>query len=177
MIIGLAPGLSGANRTGRPFTGDGAGDLLFSTMLELRLAKGNYKRDGKDNLMLLGCRIVNVLRCVPPENIPTREEILACRDFFKSDIEHSRAHVFLALGQVAHRAMLDLFELRPYSHFPFRHGGEHRLAQGKTLIDSYHCSRRNTSSGLLTKDMFRNVLQRAQTLSTTSKQRKLTKNT
>ncbi len=163
-IVGLAPGLGGANRTGRPFTGDGAGELLFPTLLNLKLARGEYQRDGKDSLALQGCRIVNVLRCVPPQNIATREEITCCRRFFQADLKASSARVFLALGMVAHRAILDLFELRPYRRFPFRHGETYPLARGKTMVASYHCSRRNTSSGKLTQQMFVEVLARAKTL-------------
>lgn len=168
-IVGLAPGLGGANRTGRPFTGDGAGELLFPTLLELNLATGEYHPDGKDTLTLRGCRIFNVLRCVPPQNIATREEIFNCRKFFQADLKASNASVFLALGMVAHRAVLDLFELRPYTRFPFKHGAVYELEQGerrktKTLVSSYHCSRRNTSSGILTRETFIDVIARAKRL-------------
>ena len=159
-VIGLAPGLGGANRTGRPFTGDAAGDLLYATLLKLDLARGDYLREADDGLALVGCRIVNVLRCVPPDNRPLAEEIVACRPFFHAELRGLRARVFLALGGVAHRALLDFFGLRPYCAFPFRHGGEYRVG-GRTIVDSYHCSRRNTSRGILSAAMFEGVVERA----------------
>ena len=160
VIVGLAPGLGGANKTGRPFTGDGAGALLFPTLLEINLASGEYRPDGIDSLELNGCRIVNVLRCVPPQNIATRDEIASCRQFFQADLKTSQARVFLALGMVAHRAILDLFDLKPYVRFPFKHGQIYDLDKQKKMkmVDSYHCSRRNTSSGILTRESFEVVL-------------------
>ncbi len=162
-VIGLAPGLSGANRTGRPFTGDAAGDLLYATLHKLGLAHGCYRREKDDGLTLASCRIVNVLRCVPPENKPLREEIAACRSFFHAELERLQARVFLALGGVAHRALLDFFALKPYSAFPFRHAGEYRV-DGAVIVDSYHCSRRNTSRGILSPATFERVVRRAKTL-------------
>ena len=163
VVVGLAPGLGGANRTGRPFTGDAAGDLLYATLRKLGLARGDYLREADDGLVLVGCRIVNVLRCVPPENRPLAEEIIACRPFFQAELRDLRARVFLALGGVAHRALLDFFGLRPYCSFPFRHGSEYRVGGG-IIIDSYHCSRRNTSRGLLSEAMFEGVVGRAREL-------------
>ena len=163
-IVGLAPGLSGANRTGRPFTGDAAGDLLYATLLKLELARGRYSRERDDDLTLTDCRIVNVLRCVPPENKPLREEILACMPFFHAELRRLQARVFLALGGVAHRAVLDFFALKPYRAFPFRHAAEYRV-EGAVIVDSYHCSRRNTSRGLLSVPMFEKVVRRAKNLS------------
>ncbi len=163
-VVGLAPGLSGANRTGRPFTGDAAGDLLYATLQKLELARGRYRREKDDGLTLIGCRIVNVLRCVPPENKPLPEEIAACRPFFHAELRRLQARVFLALGGVAHRALLDFFALKPYCAFPFRHAAEYRL-DGAVIVDSYHCSRRNTSRGLLSTAMFERVVRRAKTLS------------
>ena len=164
VVVGLAPGLSGANRTGRPFTGDAAGDLLYATLQKLALARGRYSREKDDDLSLVGCRIVNVLRCVPPENKPLSEEIAACRPFFHAELQRMQARVFLALGGVAHRALLDFFALKPYRAFPFRHAAEYRL-EGATIVDSYHCSRRNTSRGLLSASMFEKVVRRAKALS------------
>ena len=163
-VIGLAPGLSGANRTGRPFTGDAAGDLLYATLQKVELAHGHYSREKDDDLTLTGCRIVNVLRCVPPENKPLPDEIAACRPFFHAELKRLRARVFLALGGVAHRALLDFFALRPYRDFPFKHAAEYRL-EGAVIVDSYHCSRRNTSRGILSALMFEKVVRRAKALS------------
>jgi uracil-DNA glycosylase family 4 len=154
LIVGLAPGLHGANRTGRPFTGDWAGDLLYATLLELGLADGVYDERPDDGLTLKGCRIVNGVRCVPPQNKPTPAEIRTCNEFLKAEIHASPARVYLALGAIAHDAALQaLGEKRgPYK---FGHQRRHELKDGRILIDSYHCSRYNTNTGVLTPAMFR----------------------
>lgn len=160
LIIGLAPGLHGANRTGRPFTGDWAGDLLFATLLDLGLAAGTYDERPDDGLTLKGCRIVNGVRCVPPQNKPTPAEIKTCNTFLKAEIAASPARVYLALGAIAHdAALMALGEKR--GRFKFGHGRRHDLADGRILIDSYHCSRYNTNTGVLTPAMFREAMAQA----------------
>ncbi|WP_374314265.1 uracil-DNA glycosylase [Dongia sp.] len=157
LIIGLAPGLHGANRTGRPFTGDWAGDLLFATLLELGLATGTYDERPDDGLTLKGCRIVNGVRCVPPQNKPLPAEIRTCNTFLKSELEASPARCYLALGAIAHdAALMALGEKR--SAFKFGHNRRHDLSDGRVLIDSYHCSRYNTNTGVLTPAMFREAM-------------------
>jgi uracil-DNA glycosylase family 4 len=154
LIVGLAPGLHGANRTGRPFTGDWAGDLLFATLLDLGLAEGIYDERPDDGLTLKGCRIVNGVRCVPPQNKPSPAEIRTCNQFLKAEILASPARVYLALGAIAHdAALMALGEKR--SPFKFGHQRRHHLSDGRILIDSYHCSRYNTNTGVLTPQMFR----------------------
>jgi uracil-DNA glycosylase family 4 len=161
IIVGLAPGLKGANRTGRPFTGDYAGDLLYRTLLKFGLATGTYEQRPDDGLQLVGTRIVNAVRCVPPQNKPTPEEIKTCRGFLVGALAaHGEARVFLALGRIAHDSLLPaLGEKR--SAYPFAHGMEHRLGDGRVLFDSYHCSRYNTNTGVLTDAMFEDVVGRA----------------
>lgn len=157
LIVGLAPGLKGANCTGRPFTGDYAGDLLYRTLQELGFAEGAYERRADDGLRLIDCRITNAVRCVPPENKPTTEEIRACRTFLAAEIAAMhRLEAVLALGAVAHGAVLGALNLRR-NGYPFAHGAAHRLPNGLTLTDSYHCSRYNTNTGRLTVEMFRAV--------------------
>jgi uracil-DNA glycosylase family 4 len=161
VIVGLAPGLRGANRTGRPFTGDYAGDLLYRTLLKFGLATGEYRADPNDTLRLRNALIVNGVRCVPPQNKPTPEEIGTCRRFLEAELTvHPRARVFMALGRIAHDTLLSaLGEKR--SRFPFGHGAEHVLSDGRRLFDSYHCSRLNTNTGVLTDAMFEDVVRRA----------------
>lgn len=160
LIIGLAPGLHGANRTGRPFTGDWAGDLLFSTLLALDLATGIYDERPDDGLTLKGCRIVNSVRCVPPQNKPTPAEIKTCNNFLKAEFAASPARCYFALGAVAHDAtLIALNEKR--SAFKFGHNRRHDLSDGRILIDSYHCSRYNTNTGVLTAEMFHQALSQA----------------
>ncbi len=157
LIVGLAPGLKGANRTGRPFTGDYAGDLLYATLPKYGLARGNYERRGDDGFQLVGCRITNAVRCVPPENKPLTEEIGACRQFLKAELASlDRLEAVLALGAIAHGAVLGALGLRK-SHYPFAHGALHDLPDGRLLADSYHCSRYNTNTGRLTAVMFEAV--------------------
>jgi len=154
LIVGLAPGLRGANRTGRPFTGDYAGDLLFATLLKFGLARGRYGGHAGDGFALTGCRIVNAVRCVPPENRPTGAEAAACRPFLKGELDAlPPGGAVLALGRVAHDAALSALGERRAAR-PFSHGALHRLGCGRLLADSYHCSRYNTNTGRLTAAMF-----------------------
>ena len=159
LIVGLAPGLKGANRTGRPFTGDFAGDLLYPTLLEVGLAEGRYDADPADGLTLRGCRVTNAVRCVPPANKPTTGEVRTCRDaFLAPEIAHlPELREILALGRVAHETVLAAFGY-VRAHYPFGHGTRHTLPNGLGLSDSYHCSRYNTNTGRLTPEMFRAVL-------------------
>jgi uracil-DNA glycosylase family 4 len=158
LIVGLAPGLRGANRTGRPFTGDFSGDLLYSTLLELGLASGSYKAEPGDGLALVDCRITNAVRCVPPANKPTPAEIASCRAFLSATIsEMPRLTVILPLGRIAHDSVLASLDLRRAA-FPFGHGRTHEVRPGLSVHDSYHCSRYNTNTGVLTPQMFRQVV-------------------
>jgi uracil-DNA glycosylase family 4 len=162
-IAGLAPGLQGANRTGRPFTGDWAGDLLYATLLKLKLAKGVYDERPDDGLELVDCRIVNAVRCVPPQNKPEPSEIATCRQFLISELEHMpRLKVILALGKIAHDSVLRTYGKKISAH-PFKHGGVYDMGP-VTLISSYHCSRYNTNTGVLTTEMFEDVVTRAKAL-------------
>ncbi|HNB27585.1 MAG TPA: uracil-DNA glycosylase [Alphaproteobacteria bacterium] len=161
LIVGLAPGLQGANRTGRPFTGDYAGDLLYATLLEFGLARGVYERRPDDSLELVDCRISNAVKCVPPENKPTPEEIRICNRFLKSELAAlPRVKVVLALGSIAHDAVLVGSGLKK-SAARFGHGARHDLPAGRVLFDSYHCSRYNTNTNRLTPAMFRDVVGKA----------------
>ena len=157
LIVGLAPGLKGANQTGRPFTGDYAGDLLYPTLIKFGLARGAFGRRADDGLVLDGCRITNAVRCVPPQNKPTPAEINTCNGFLAVEIA-SLAHLraILALGGVAHGAVLQALGQRK-STFKFVHGAQHTLPDGLILADSYHCSRYNTNTGRLTTEMFEAV--------------------
>jgi uracil-DNA glycosylase family 4 len=162
LIVGLAPGLKGANRTGRPFTGDFAGDLLYSTLLAFGLAAGRYEQRPDDGLQLVGCRIANAVRCVPPENKPTPAEVRTCGTFLAGEIRGlPNLKAILALGRIAHDAVLAAFGCRA-SQFRFGHGAVHTLPDGRQLIDSYHCSRYNTQTGVLTEAMFREAVAAAQ---------------
>jgi uracil-DNA glycosylase family 4 len=159
LIVGLAPGLQGANRTGRPFTGDYAGDLLYATLLEYGFAEGTYRASPDDGLTLVDCRISNAVRCVPPQNKPLPVEINTCRPFLLATIETmSRLRAIVALGRIAHDSMLKTLGLRAAAA-PFSHGAVHDTGKLK-LYDSYHCSRYNTNTGVLTPDMFRRVFAR-----------------
>jgi len=158
LIVGLAPGRKGANRTGRPFTGDFAGDLLYATLLELGFARGKYAAEANDGLTLIDCMITNAVRCVPPENKPTPGEIETCRPFLAARIAGmARVSALLALGRIAHDSTLTALALRR-SAFPFAHGAQHAVRPGLVLFDSFHCSRYNTNTGKLTPAMFRAVL-------------------
>ena len=185
LIVGLAPGLKGANRTGRPFTGDWAGDLLFATLLKHGLAHGTYGERADDGLTLVECAITNAVRCVPPENKPTPAEIKICRKFLVAQISamaHLRA--ILALGKIAHDSVCDAMEAKKSAH-PFKHGSSYSIpftmggleppiqpldgrvkpghgeARKLALVSSYHCSRYNTNTGVLTEAMFDEVVKRA----------------
>jgi uracil-DNA glycosylase family 4 len=161
IIVGLAPGLRGANRTGRPFTGDYAGDTLYDALLRHGLATGEYRADPDDGLMLRGVLIANGVHCVPPENKPTTTEIRTCRRYLEAAFaRYSGVRGFLALGRIAHEQLLAALGERR-ARYPFGHGAEHRLADGRHLFDSYHCSRYNTNTGVLTVEMFDAVIARA----------------
>ncbi len=158
LIVGLAPGLKGANRTGRPFTGDYAGDLLYETLIRFGFASGVYDRRADDGLELVDCAIVNAVRCAPPQNKPTPREIAACRAYLTQSIGAlGNLEIVLALGRVAHDTALRAFAARA-ADFPFAHGARHGLkACSPSLFDSYHCSRYNTNTGVLTEAMFHEV--------------------
>jgi uracil-DNA glycosylase family 4 len=157
LIVGLAPGLRGANRTGRPFTGDYAGDLLYSTLAQFEFAQGQYQARLDDGLQLVDCRITNAVRCVPPENKPTPEEITTCRQFLAATIaDMPRLSGVLALGRIAHDSVVAALGARRSEH-PFTHGSVHAIGALK-LMDSYHCSRLNTNTGVLTPKMFGDVI-------------------
>jgi uracil-DNA glycosylase len=156
LIVGLAPGMQGANRTGRPFTGDYAGDLLYATLLEYGFAKGVYQARPDDGLTLVDCRIGNAVHCVPPQNKPLPAEINNCRPFLLAAIKTMpRLRAIVALGRIAHETTLKALGLRSAAA-PFAHGAMHQ-AGALRLYDSYHCSRYNTNTRVLTPDMFRNV--------------------
>jgi uracil-DNA glycosylase family 4 len=158
LIVGLAPGVRGANRTGRPFTGDYAGELLYRTLLHFGLAHGNYAANPRDGLALANCRVTNAVRCVPPGNLPTPAEIAACNVFLVNEIAvMPRLRGVLALGGTAHNAALRAHGLRP-ARSPFRHGSIHALPGNRVLADSYHVSRLNTNTGRLTEAMFQSVV-------------------
>ncbi|WP_404712725.1 uracil-DNA glycosylase [Sphingomonas sp. MMS24-J13] len=160
-IVGLAPGLKGANRTGRPFTGDGASAILFEALLRLGLAEGVYGGDADDGLRLNGVAIVNAVRCVPPGNKPTPEEMRTCRPFLENALAGlPRLRVVLALGQIAHQSAIKALGGKlPKARFA--HGAEHRLPSGMIVINSYHCSRLNQNVGLLDAAMLEAVLARS----------------
>jgi uracil-DNA glycosylase len=156
LIVGLAPGLQGANRTGRPFTGDYAGDLLYATLLEYGFAKGIYQARPDDGLKLVDCRISNAVRCVPPQNKPLPAEINTCRQFLAATIATMpKLRAIVALGRIAHESTLKALGLRNGAA-PFAHGAVHGVGAVR-LYDSYHCSRYNTNTRVLTPEMFRNV--------------------
>lgn len=165
LIVGLAPGMHGANASGRPFTGDFAGILLYQTLFDLGFASQPQSRRG-DGLVLHGCRITNAVKCLPPQNKPTPAEVRLCNDYLRAELATLPAHpVVLALGRIAHEAVLRALDARPAAH-PFGHGAEHRLDGGVRLLDSYHCSRYNTQTRRLTETMFRDVVARARALLT-----------
>src|SRR5689334_12299388 len=158
LIVGLAPGLRGANRTGRPFTGDYAGELLYRTLLKAGFATGEYGADPADSLELRGARITNAVRCVPPQNKPETAEIAACSRFLMAELRASpNIKMILALGAIAHNAVLAAKGLKR-SRYKFAHGATHELPDGTLLADSYHCSRLNTNTGTLTPEMFEAVI-------------------
>jgi uracil-DNA glycosylase family 4 len=160
LIVGLAPGLHGANRTGRPFTGDWAGDLLYATLLRHGLARGAYLERADDGLELVDCAIANAVRCAPPENKPTPAEIKTCRQFLTAQIASlPQLRAIMALGKIAHDSVCDALGVKKSTH-PFKHGAQYQV--GKiALLASYHCSRYNTNTGVLTDAMFDAVVKQA----------------
>jgi uracil-DNA glycosylase len=161
LLVGLAPGLKGANRTGRPFLGDYAGELLYRTLLKMGLARGRHDPASPDELELVDCMITNAVRCVPPQNKPKPDEIARCRQFLIGRIAALPNLVtLLAIGRIAHDAILDALQAKKRD-FPFAHGARHALPGGLTLFDSYHCSRQNTNTGRLTTVMFEAVVAEA----------------
>lgn len=160
LIVGLAPGLRGANRTGRPFTGDYAGDLLYATLIKFGFAEGRYEARPDDTLRLTEAAITNAVRCVPPDNKPTAVEIRTCRQFLIGTLNHfSRAEAILALGRIAHESVLRAWNVR-LKDAQFAHGAVHDIKAGRRLYDSYHCSRYNTNTRRLTTPMFEAVFER-----------------
>src|SRR5512138_1388997 len=161
IVIGLAPGFHGANATGRPFTGDFAGLLLYRTLYRFGFSNKPESRDRHDGLELIDCRITNSVKCVPPENKPTPAEIRTCNRYLTAELEREKpGRVLLALGTIAHNAALRALKLKP-SAYAFAHGAEHELPDEHVLIDSYHCSRYNTQTRRLTEEMFARVFERA----------------
>jgi uracil-DNA glycosylase family 4 len=157
VIVGLAPGMHGANASGRPFTGDFAGIILYETLYAYGYASSPVSTARDDSLTLLGCRITNAVKCLPPENKPAPVEIRACNDYLAADIALvPKGGAILALGRIAHDATLRALRVASSAH-PFAHGARHDLAHGVALFDSYHCSRYNTNTGRLTPAMFRAV--------------------
>lgn len=164
LVVGLAPGLKGANFSGRPFTGDYAGDLLYGTLLKFGFAKGEYKARKDDGLELINTRITNAVKCVPPQNKVTGDEINTCLQFLKKELATMpNLKVILSLGLVSHNAVLKATGHKQ-SAFKFAHGAAHDLGNGLILIDSYHCSRYNTNTGRLTTEMFEEVFEKIQNL-------------
>lgn len=164
LIVGLAPGMHGANASGRPFTGDFAGILLYQTLYDFGFATAPESRARDDGLELHNCRITNAVKCLPPQNKPQPAEIRQCNDYLRHELEGlPEQAVILALGRIAHDAVLRALDARARDHV-FGHAAEHRLSNGMHLIDSYHCSRYNTQTRRLTEDMFRAVVARARDL-------------
>jgi len=163
LIVGLAPGLHGANASGRPFTGDASGDLLFKTLF--KFGYSSHSDSNSDQKMQLNnCRITNAVKCLPPQNKPNTAEVRQCNAFLKSEIQSLKpGAVILALGGVAHRAILWACDLRPAEHL-FAHDSMHKLDKGLTLVDSYHCSRYNIQTRRLTVEMFERVFSRISTI-------------
>ena len=157
LIVGLAPGFHGANATGRPFTGDYAGILLYETLYKFGFASKPVSKNRNDGLKLKKCRITNAVKCLPPENKPTTSEINTCNQYLKAEINDMKSGiVVLALGQIAHKAVLKALALKP-GNYPFIHGNVYPLDNGSWLVDSYHCSRYNTQTRRLTENMFHDI--------------------
>ena len=164
VLVGLAPGMHGANRTGRPFTGDHAGILLYRTLYKFGLASAPESLAADDGLQLIDARITNSVKCLPPANKPLPAEIKECNAYLRAELNASLdARVFLALGAVAHAAVLRAFDL-PSVQFPFAHGAQHAIGGRRVLLDSYHCSRYNTQTRRLTTPMFETVIGKAREL-------------
>lgn len=162
LIVGLAPGLKGANQTGRPFTGDFAGDLLYKCVSQMGWTSGTYDRHAGDGFTLKNAMVTNAVRCVPPQNKPIGSEVNNCRPFLISRIQSlPKLKVLLALGKIAHDTTLKTFGLK-LSTYKFAHEAVHKLPNGLTLVDSYHCSRYNVNTNRLTEDMFMNALRRVE---------------
>jgi uracil-DNA glycosylase family 4 len=160
LVVGLAPGLGGANRTGRPFTGDGAGNTLYPALTRFGWSRGRFDARPDDGLELIDCRITNAVRCVPPANKPVGAEITACRPFLFAELTTPPApRAVLALGRIAHEATLRALGLK-LAGFPFTHGSWHEVGSGLVLASSYHCSRYNMNTGRLTEPMLDSVLAR-----------------
>tara|TARA_B100000949_G_C14255201_1_gene440130 strand:+ start:296 stop:955 length:660 start_codon:yes stop_codon:yes gene_type:complete len=164
LVIGLAPGVTGANKTGRPFTGDWAGDLLYATLDKFGFSEGEYQARPDDGLQLKGAMITNAVRCVPPKNKPVGSEVNNCRNYLMSRIDALKsARVLLCLGKISHDTTLRAFDMKIKDH-PFGHGSEYAVPGNRVLLSSYHCSRYNTNTGRLTTEMFEDVFQRASEL-------------
>ncbi len=158
LVVGMAPGVRGANRTGRPFTGDHAGQLLYTTLLKFGFAKGAYLADPNDGLQLRDCRIANAVRCVPPANLPVPKEVTTCNRFLAAELQGMpNLRIMLALGVLAHAATLKACGIKP-ARIRFQHGKIHELPDGLQLANSYHVSRYNTNTGRLTTAMFEAVV-------------------
>lgn len=161
VIVGLAPGKHGANRTGRAFTGDGAGDLLWATLANLGLSEGVFAARADDHVTLTGAALINAVRCLPPQNKPTPEEVRTCRRYLEAPIAAlPNARVFVTLGQIAHQSIVKALGGR-LPKAPFGHMNEHRMPDGRIVLDSYHCSRYNQNTHRLTPEMFEAVFARA----------------
>ena len=161
LIVGLAPGLKGANRTGRPFTGDYAGDLLYPTLKKFGFGKGTYKSSKDDGFKLINCMITNAVRCVPPQNKPIGEEINNCRSFFEARLNSlPNLKVILSLGRIAHDQVIRTIGAK-LADFKFEHNKAHNLNSDMVMLNSYHCSRYNTNTGRLTTEMFEDVFEKA----------------
>jgi uracil-DNA glycosylase len=157
-IIGLAPGKQGANRTGRAFTGDYSGELFYSTLLKFGLADGTYRASAEDGLKLVGTVVLNAVKCLPPGNRPLPGEVANCRNYLEAALATlTDVRVVVALGQIAHASTAKVLNVKA----PFGHGAEAVAADGRVLLSSYHCSRQNTNTGKLTRDMFESVFERA----------------
>jgi uracil-DNA glycosylase family 4 len=164
LIVGLAPGMHGANRTGRPFTGDHAGILLYRMLHEFGFSNRAESHAADDGLRLVNCRISNAVKCLPPDNKPVGSEINACNRFLANELHGMQGQsVVIALGGIAHRAVIRAMQLRQ-ADYPFAHGAVHRMGDTHQLVDSYHCSRYNTNTGRLTADMFREIFARTRNL-------------
>lgn len=165
LIVGLAPGLKGANFSSRPFTGDYAGDLLYATLIKFGYARGSYAAHKDDRLTLINCRITNAVKCVPPENKPTTQETQICMDTYLKDelAAMPKLKTILSLGLISHNAVLKVFNHK-MAGFKFGHGATHHITDNITLVDSYHCSRYNTQTRRLTTPMFEDIFETIQAL-------------
>lgn len=161
LIVGLAPGMHGANASGRPFTGDHAGILLYKTLYEYGFSSAAESRSAEDGLELINCRITNAVKCLPPQNKPIGSEIRNCNNYLRGELAGlDEGSVIVALGGIAHKAVISALDLKQVA-YPFAHAAEHSLPRGILLLDSYHCSRYNTQTRRLTEPMFKQVFSRA----------------